>query len=308
MVDRIWPALAVSLVGRRDAEDILARLADSNAFLTPSAEDGRGYEYHPLIRQLLRAQLQEECPRKVGRLHRRAAHWLAEAGRLTDATVHAIAAGDWEHAAWLVIEDLSIGRLLIGPDGVRYAEMFAGMPSDTAGPEAAVVQSAIALSRVDTEACAKNLLRARELVADGPTGHTWALQLAIAMTEAVSAGVRGDIDGALIAITVAESLLSEASDRGTEVPTALRTLIPFTKGTVLLAAGNLTEADSALADGLAASDGSGETYLRVGCLGQLALVEVHRGQLRKATDFATRAHTAADQGGLAMLIARRPPM
>ena len=64
VVDRIWPALAVSLTGRRDAAPILARLAHANTFVTPSAEGSGGYEYHPLIRELLRAQLREESPRK----------------------------------------------------------------------------------------------------------------------------------------------------------------------------------------------------------------------------------------------------
>ena len=300
----MWPALAVSLTGRRDAAAILARLAYANTFVTPNAEDG-GYDFHPLIRELLRAQLREESPRKIRLLHRRAAHWLADAGRLADATEHAVHAGDWEYAAWLVIEDLSIGRLLVGPEAARFADRFAGMPSRTAGPEAAVIQSAAALARLDADACAKHLLRARELVADGPADHLRALQLAIAVTEAVSAGIRGDVGGALVAIPVAEALLSEASADGTNVPTALRTLIPLTKGRVLLAAGDLTQAGSVLAEGLRASDGPDGAYLRVACLGQQALVEAHRGHLRKATGFARRAHATADRVDWPSRIARR---
>ncbi|HEY6593083.1 MAG TPA: LuxR C-terminal-related transcriptional regulator [Asanoa sp.] len=305
VVDRIWPDLAATLTGRRDAATILARLAYADTFVTPSAGDDGGYEYRPLIRELMRAQLREESPRKIGQLHRKAADWLAAAGRLTEATGHAVAVGDWEHAAWLVIEDLGIGRLLTGPEGARCAETFAGMPSATVGPEAAVVRSAVALARLDIEACAKHLLQARELVPDGPTDHTRALQLAIAVTEAVSAGVRGDVDGALSAIPAAESLLGEASAADIEVPATLRALIPFTKGSVLLAAGDLTDAGVALAEGLRASDGPGGEYLRAACLGQLALVEVHRGHLRKAAEFARRANTTADRCGLAMQ--DRPP-
>jgi LuxR family transcriptional regulator, maltose regulon positive regulatory protein len=305
VVDRMWPDLAVSLTGRRSAGHTLARLADVNAFVTSSTEDDRAYEYHPLIRELLQAQLQEEAPRKIGRLHRTAAHWLADAGLLTDATRHAAAAGDWEYAAWLLIEDLGIGRLLSGPDGAAHVELFAGMPSGTAGPEAAVIQSASALAGFDSDACAKHLLRARELVGEGPTDHSWALQLAIAATEAVSARVRGDVDDALTAVHVAEGLLSDASACGIGLPAALRTLIPLTKGSVLLAAGELTGASMAFAEGVRASDGPDSAYLQVCCLGQLALVEVHRGRLRKATEFAKRAHATADRHGLA--IQDRPP-
>ena len=305
VVDRMWPDLAVSLTGRRSAGHTLARLADANAFVTSSTDDDRAYEYHPLIRELLQAQLQEEAPRKIGRLHRTAAHWLADAGLLTDATRHAAAAGDWEYAAWLLIEDLGIGRLLSGPDGAAHVELFAGMPSGTAGPEAAVIQSASALAGFDSDACAKHLLRARELVGEGPTDHSWALQLAIAATEAVGARVRGDVEDALTAVHVAEGLLSDASACGIELPAALRTLIPLTKGSVLLAAGELTGASMAFAEGLRASDGPDGAYLQVCCLGQLALVEVHRGRLRKATEFAKRAHATADRRGLA--IQDRPP-
>jgi LuxR family maltose regulon positive regulatory protein len=305
VVDRMWPDLAVSLTGRRSAGHTLARLADVNAFVTSSTEDDRAYEYHPLIRELLQAQLQEEAPRKIGRLHRTAAHWLADAGLLTHATRHAAAAGDWEYAAWLLIEDLGIGRLLSGPDGAAHVELFAGMPSGTAGPEAAVIQSASALAGFDSDACAKHLLRARELVGEGPTDHSWALQLAIAATEAVSARVRGDVDDALTAVHVAEGLLSDASACGIGLPAALRTLIPLTKGSVLLAAGELTGASMAFAEGVRASDGPDSAYLQVCCLGQLALVEVHRGRLRKATEFAKRAHATADRHGLA--IQDRPP-
>jgi LuxR family maltose regulon positive regulatory protein len=305
VVDRISPDLATILTGRRDAGSILARLAYANTFVTPSAGDNGGYEYRPLIRDLLLAQLREESPRRIGRLHRKAADWFATKGRLTDATGHAVAAGDWGHAAWLLIDDLGIGRLLTGPQGVRNAETFAGMPSGTAGPEAAVVRSAVALARLDIEACAKHLLQARELVPDGSTDHTRALQLAIAVTEVVSAGVRGDVDGALSAMPAAESQLAEASAADLEVPATMRALIPFTKGSVLLAAGDLSGAGVALAEGLRGCDGPGGDYLRIACLGQLALVEVHRGQLRKATEFARRANTAANRCGLAMQ--DRPP-
>jgi LuxR family maltose regulon positive regulatory protein len=300
VVDRIWPDLAAQLTGRRDAAAILARLAHANTFVTPNPGEGRGYECHPLIRELLQAQLQQESPRRIGRLHRTAAQWLAGADRLTDATAHAAAAADWQSAACLLIEDLGIGRMLTGPDGARYAETFAGMPSGIAGPEAAVVQSAIALARLDTEACAKHLLRARELVPEGPTDNTLALQLAIAVTEAVSAGVRGDVDGALIAIPIVEGLLSEADASDIDVPATLRALIAFTKGNVLLAAGELSDAGVAFAEGLGADDGTAGEYLQVAFLGQLALVEVHRGRLRKATDFARRAHAAADRHAMAV--------
>src|SRR5207247_4065731 len=94
VVDRLPADLAVELSGRRDAARTLAGLASANTFVVCSAEDGGAYKLHPLVRDLLRAQLRAESPGKVGHLHRKAASWFADEGRTTEATAHAAAAGD----------------------------------------------------------------------------------------------------------------------------------------------------------------------------------------------------------------------
>jgi LuxR family maltose regulon positive regulatory protein len=304
VVDRLWPTLAVELTGRRDAGQTLARLSHSNAFLVPG-KDGRSYEYHPMVRDLLRAQLHNESPGRVAKLHRKAAYWFAGAGRLAEATEHATAAGDWGYAAQLVVSDLAIGRLLIGPDGARFGELFAGMPSDVAGPEAAVVQAAVASARYDYDACAKHLLRARELVAVGPTEHGWALQLAIAVTEAVAGNRRGDIECSLSAAATAQAMLDDADAPWTDMPAGLRALVLVCRGSSLLRAGDLDGAAATLADALATTGGTDGDHLRVACLGQLALAEAARGRLRKAAQLARKACVAADRSGLPP--AERPP-
>src|SRR5256886_9858466 len=146
-----------------------------------------------------------ELAGRAGKLPRKAADGAPGAGRLAEAAEHAVAAGDWGHAARLVVTDLAIGRALTGPDGARFGVLFAGMPPDIAGPEAAVVQAAVAAARYDNDACVKHLLRARELVAVGPDEHDWALHLAIAVTEAAGAIAPGAVQCALGAAAPADA-------------------------------------------------------------------------------------------------------
>jgi LuxR family maltose regulon positive regulatory protein len=298
IVDRLWPALAGELTGRQDAPRTLAQLAHTNAFLVPVPESSGSYAYHPLVRELLRAELRHRSPDKVGKLHRRAAHWYAEAGWSAEATEHAVASGDWGYAARLLVAGLAIGRLLAGPDGARFGALFAAMPADVAGPEGAVIQAAVASARLDNDLCAKHLLRARELVAVGPTEQGWALQLAIAVTEAACAAARGDVDGALAAIETAEAMLRDEDAPHVPVPASLHALILVSKGATLLRAGELDAATGALTAGLATADAPDSGYLRVVCLGQLALAESVRGRLRKAAQYARRAGAVADRAEL----------
>jgi LuxR family maltose regulon positive regulatory protein len=161
-----------------------------------------------------------------------------------------------------------------------------------------VVQAAVAAARYDNDACAKHLLRARELVAVGPDEHGWALHLAIAVTEAVGANARGDVECALGAAATAEGMLDDPDAPRADVPANLRALILSCKGGALLLAGELDEAVAALAEGLATADGTTGDHLRVTCLGQLALAEAARGRLRKAAQVARKAFVAADRSGL----------
>ena len=78
VVDVLYPDLAVALSGSRDAAPTLRELAQASVFLDPAPGATEAYAYHPLVRDLLRAQLRLESPSKVRRLHRKAARWLAD--------------------------------------------------------------------------------------------------------------------------------------------------------------------------------------------------------------------------------------
>ena len=293
------PALADRLTGRRDAAFTLAALARANIFVEACSTHEGCYCYHPLFAELLRAQLDRDASASVVvQLHRSAAEWLAAAGSLTDAVRHAAAAGDWATAVSCLVRDLAVVRLLAGPDALALTALLAGMPEDADGPEAAVVLAALAIGRGDIDSCAKNLVRAQELVEDGPIAAARPLVLAGSIVELVLARTRDDLDGALAAAATVEAMLDELATEGVAEPFGARVLLLLNTAGVYFAAGQAETAATILSRGLRVADDPGTEHLRVACLGLLALVEASRGRLAQAAELGHAASALADRVGL----------
>ena len=148
VVDVLYPDLAVALAGSREAAPTLRELAQASVFLDPVAGAAEAYAYHPLVRDLLRAQLRLESPSKLRRLHRKAARWLTEAGRTAEALEQSAAADDWEAAAELLVAAQAVGPMLLAASP-GIGEVFARMPIGTAGPAAAVAAAAAVVLKGD---------------------------------------------------------------------------------------------------------------------------------------------------------------
>jgi LuxR family transcriptional regulator, maltose regulon positive regulatory protein len=295
VVDRMRPGLVAVLSGHRNAPRTLAMLAHTSTFVEPSPPDPHTYEYHPIVRDLLRAQLGRETPNKVPQLHRRAAQWLAEEGKLAEAVAHAAAAGDWEYAAALLVEDLAIAPLIADPRAPGLPELFAHMPHDAHGPESAIVQAALTLSRFDTDLCAKHLMRASESVGLRPVERQRQLGLVVALVETVHARMTGDVEGALSAAAGADEVIADIQAGTGGVPGDLRALLWLNKGQVLLRTGDLDAAGTALTRSVAVAEASGSQPMRLESLGQLSLVEVLRGRLKRAYELGRRTGAAVDR-------------
>ncbi|GIJ47876.1 hypothetical protein Val02_47620 [Virgisporangium aliadipatigenens] len=288
LVDELPPGLAAALSGRPDADTVLARLAHANTFTTTSATGPRTYGYHPLVREVLRTRLRHEHPDRTAALHRTAARWYADAGRLDEAAHHAANAGDWADAAAHVVADLAVTRLCHGPRAEGYAARFAAMPPDIAGPEAAVVHAALALRTGDTATCGAHLASAERLIHDE---SGWPLRLCAAALRALHAAATGDRDdmAATACAASAAALLTDATARGLRVPADVVALVRATRAEALLRTGDLSAAADAAAEALDATTLDGARHLHLDCLGRLALVEALRGHLRHATELAHRA-------------------
>lgn len=289
ILEQVSADAAAEVTGDTHAGAILAGLARANALIWP-AGPGR-YRYHTLFAEVLRLKLRCEHPDRVPVLHRRAARWYAQHGRLTDAVRHAAAAGDWPLAAAMVIDDLAIGQLLGPRDDRALAEVFTGMPPGQAWaePQPYLISAAMALSAGCDQSCAAALDAAGGLLERRPAGQEPECRLAAAMTRLAACLRTGDLDTAPAAAARAEMLLSEvpAGKLARHPEVAARVLSGC--GTIELWSGRLDEAARVLHAGAAAMAGPGGQDKRADCTGRLALVEALRGRLGHAADLAARA-------------------
>ena len=103
VLDDFDVGLAAGVTGRNDVEAQVRALEYGGVFLTRSGDEHPTYRFHQLFRELLRRQLQTTEPDEWVRLHRIAAHLLAERGQMDAAFNHLMLAGDLEGAVDLVI-------------------------------------------------------------------------------------------------------------------------------------------------------------------------------------------------------------
>ena len=100
---RFTAELCDGVFDRSDSASLLAELDRSNQFMV-RLEHGGWYRVHSLLAELAELQLATHEPGAAAETHRRAAQWLRSRGLAAEATEHAIAAGDHELVAELLVE------------------------------------------------------------------------------------------------------------------------------------------------------------------------------------------------------------
>ena len=104
ILERMSGPLCDAVTGREDSTDVLAELERANHFLIPLDDRREWYRYHRLFADLLHDELRRRAPDRLPELHQRASQWLASAGHVGSAILHAIAGGELEVASRLVSE------------------------------------------------------------------------------------------------------------------------------------------------------------------------------------------------------------
>src|SRR5580698_7983203 len=152
LLDRVNGELADLLADRPGSEQTLLDLEDANAFVG-SLDPGRTwFRYHHLFADLLRLELRRTLPAEMPALHRRAAGWFAQHGRVAEAIRHTQAAGDWPEAAQL-LADHSFSLTLDGQAQTMQA-LAGAFPPGTDYPGLALVRAMgdLAQGRLDEAA------------------------------------------------------------------------------------------------------------------------------------------------------------
>lgn len=102
MLERFSASLCDAVLERTDSQQMLEFLERANVFVVPLDGQRRWYRYHALFAEALRSRLEQMEGEGVSALHLRASRWFSEQGYTTEATRHAISAGDWPRAADLI--------------------------------------------------------------------------------------------------------------------------------------------------------------------------------------------------------------
>ena len=160
VADVICGELAGALTSQPDGAAVLDQLCRENIMITTAeppaqGDGGAGYRYHPLLLDLLRAQLRRELPEEVPALHRRAARWQAAHGRPADAIRSAARAADWDFAA-RVLAEAGPALLLPGP-AADLEPVLAAIPGGRLASDAPVAGALAAAGLRTGDSCAAAL-------------------------------------------------------------------------------------------------------------------------------------------------------
>ncbi|MFC5266068.1 LuxR C-terminal-related transcriptional regulator [Kribbella qitaiheensis] len=294
IVDVLQPGL-IDELGGRSAARTLASLARGNMLVEALTDHPGWYRYHPFLRDLLRAELVHRSPTGLVRLHKQAAQWYARHGFLRCAVGMAAAVEAWSDASAYVIDDLAIGKVLLGNDPDGLNDDLRKMPRDIRDPAASVVRAALALADHKTDRCAEALGSIGETAAP-ESAHSRAVKLSAAIVRTVRSGLLNDPETVTHA-DLAQHELSRLEHERVIAHPELTALVQASNGKALLRGGEIGAARAALASA-ARVQAPGCEALTVSCLGYLALIESHQGQLRRAHDWASQSASVAQQTGL----------
>jgi LuxR family maltose regulon positive regulatory protein len=157
IVSRVNGELADLLAKRSDSERVLLELEDANAFVVSLDRQRTWFRYHQLLADFLRLELRRTLADEVPELHRRAAGWFADNGRVLDAVQHLLAAGDWPEAARLLADHV-LSLSLEGRQG-EIASLLRSFPAGASAddPDLALAYAASRLAQGRLEEAAVHL-------------------------------------------------------------------------------------------------------------------------------------------------------
>ncbi|GAB4508289.1 MAG: LuxR C-terminal-related transcriptional regulator [Anaerolineae bacterium] len=102
ILERLNGALCDAVTEGHGSQKMLETLERGNLFVVPLDSTRDWYRYHHLFAEALRNYVLHEQPETVPALHRRASIWYTENDFPHDAIRHALASGDFQHAADLI--------------------------------------------------------------------------------------------------------------------------------------------------------------------------------------------------------------
>jgi LuxR family maltose regulon positive regulatory protein len=284
VLDRLSGPLCDAVLETTGSADLLEWLARSNLLVIPVDRRRRWYRLHRLFRDVLRSELERDEPEVAARLTRRASEWC-EGNDLPEAAVdYAMAAGDGDRAARLVVRvalpAYAGGRL---SDLERWFEWL-----EAAG--FADRHQAIALLGAWV-----NALAGRPAAAE-----RWTEAAERQVSDAPPVDGILPVDGSLALLKAAlcrrgvQEMRADATDALSLAPTGSppQATAQLLLGIAHLLAGDLSSADHSLANAAQAGEELGVDVAPV-ALAEQSILAMGRGDWPLAEDLAERARGSA---------------
>jgi LuxR family transcriptional regulator, maltose regulon positive regulatory protein len=289
VLDRLSGDLCDVVLEQRGSANELRDLSHSNILLTPLDRHDEWFRFHPLFREMLRAELRRAAPEQEAELNRRASEWWAAAGDWDRAMTHAVDAGALDRAGellWKGIPELSTRG--------RNATLMGWL--DRLGEQTVSSDAALSLTASYVH------------IAQGDGGKTehWAAVAAGLLDREAPSEKKTVLDAglALITATLARGGVGAVADRTALAAEMLpgdspwMSLCRLIEGVGLHLRGLREEAHEKLVDG-ARRGAVDAPNVQVLCLSQLALLAFEGGDWTLADMLASQARAQIDRSGLA---------
>ncbi len=285
--------LADALTGEPGGARTLDRLSRDNSFVQAPGGDHAAYRYHPLLREVLRADLHREIPHEIPVLLRRAARWHAASGRAIDAVRYSAEAGDWDYAAHVLTESATEILIINGPAALDA--VLSLLPADRAADDVAVA-SALAAARLwsgDPAGAAVHLQNAQRGLGRCAPAVRRVAEPGLAALRVLQAAGRGGPDPGQLARA---SALAERQQQTAGTPAEHRVLglLWFTLGTARLRRWEIPAARLALGHAECQLKAGGPAGLLARARGWRALADAWHGETAAPLPGSETSAAAAD--------------
>lgn len=280
VLDRMCGPLCDAVLVTTRSARLLEALEDSNLLLIPLDRRREWYRYHPLFRDLLRRELDQQEGDTVAALHTRAARWFEDHGLAEMAIDQARAAGDGDLVARLVGDNMLAAYAAGHLETVRqWIDWFEERELIDRYPAVAVLGAALSAlmgQPVAAERCAAVAARA-PLDSPVPDGSPYASWCAVVRALMCRRGVGEMREDARLAY---EGLTPTSWWRGTA-----RAL----EGIAQLLDGEAEQADVTLAHAAAVAFDMGAFPVASMALAERAIAAIERGDWVQADALAAAA-------------------
>ncbi|MBS1677048.1 MAG: AAA family ATPase [Actinobacteria bacterium] len=287
VLERLSGPLCDATLGREGSAAALRELSRSNILLVPLDRKDQWYRFHPLLQDMLRAELRTTEAPTERELHLRASDWWGMQGDWDQAIHHAVEAGASAHAGELLwaasAEYLSRGRI---------ATVVTWL--DRLGKERVRTSAALSLTAAWTDLTLGRgpggeywAAVTRRLLRDEPSELKVPMEASLHLIEAVLG--RQGVAAMRASVAQAEPLMPDESP--------WQTVCCLIDGVGLHLEGDRPAARERLLEGVRRGS-IGAPNIQSVCLAQLAQLYAEEGDWRAAEAEAARARAQIDRYGL----------